>query len=140
MRRTTAGWVSFGLVAVGAANWGLKGFFGHDLVGLPAAGQDDVIRGLAALGNDIAGFAAAVLDYLGGLRLAPGDDLLRFLPGFLDDLLGVLLTEPGEARGFVRPGLIGLLLEAGTFIVGITVDFVGHHFVLRNAGETPLFL
>ncbi len=32
MRRTAVGWVSFGLVAVGAANWGLKGFFGHDLV------------------------------------------------------------------------------------------------------------
>ncbi|MDA8343842.1 MAG: DUF378 domain-containing protein [Thermaerobacter sp.] len=32
MRRSAAGWVSFGLVAVGAANWGLKGFFGYDLV------------------------------------------------------------------------------------------------------------
>lgn len=32
MRRSTIGWVSFGMLAVGAANWGVQGLFGHDLI------------------------------------------------------------------------------------------------------------
>ncbi len=39
MRRSAAGWIGFGLVAVGAANWGLKGFFGRDLVSDALGGQ-----------------------------------------------------------------------------------------------------
>ncbi len=60
MRRSTIGWVSFGMLAVGAANWSVKGLFGHDLVAESLGGSRAFLARLVYTAVGIAGVYEAV--------------------------------------------------------------------------------